>query len=487
MTNRKKPSQDSSSYRSYQSPLVSRYANQAMIYNFSTEHKFRTWRQIWIALAESEHELGLPISRAQINQMKRVQNRFNYPKAARYEQVLKHEVMAHIKLYGDYCPKAKPIIHLGATSALVTDNADLIIYRDALRLIKINLVSIINSLTRFANRYKNLPVLGLTHFQPALLTTLGKRATLWLNDLVMDLTNLEYLESSIKLLGAKGAIGTQASFLALFNGNDNKVLKLDKLLAKKLGFKKSYAITGQTYPRKLDYTILNVLSGIAQSASKFSNDLRLLQGCGELTEVFTSQQVGSSAMAHKRNPIRAERITSLARFVITLPQNAALTSACQWLERTLDDSANRRLVMPEAFLATDGLLSIYLYLASNLKVYPEIIKQNIQHELPFLVMETVLMKGVQAGGDRQVLHERIRRHSLKAYQNIKQGLSNNLITLIHKDPAFGKITKQLANLLNPKNHIGLAPRQVTDFIQFEVKPLLRKYRNLVGSKTQLRV
>lgn len=483
----RKKKRSSSPYQSYQSPLVTRYANQAMLYNFSPEHKFRTWRRIWIALAEAECELGLPISQAQIDEMKRAQCQIDYSKAARYEHSFKHEIMAHIKLYGERCPKAKPIIHLGATSALVTDNADLIIYREALRMIKAHLVNAINSLANFAQRYNHLPVLGLTHFQPALLTTVGKRATLWLNDLVMDLRNIEHLESNIKSLGAKGAIGTQASFLALFKGNQNKTLKLDRLLTRKLGFKESYSVTSQTYPRKLDYAILSVLSGIAQSAYKFSNDLRLLQGRGEMSEIFTSEQIGSSAMAYKRNPIRAERIAALARFVITLPQNAALTSASQWFERTLDDSANRRLVMPEAFLATDGLLSIYLYLMNNLTLYPEIIKQNIRRELPFLITETILMQTVRVGGDRQVLHERIRLHSMKAYQRIKQGLSNDLIERLRRDHCFKKITPKLNILLDPKRHVGLAPNQVTNFIRFEIKPILRKYRSLIGRARQLRV
>lgn len=473
--------------RSYQNPLVTRYASTEILYNFSPEHQFQTWRHIWITLAEAERELGLPINQAQINELKHAQHLIDYQKAARYETTLKHEIMAHIRLYGEQCPKAKPIIHLGATSALITDNADLIISREALLLIKVRLVNLIHSLTAFTRRYQDLPILGLTHLQPALLTTVGKRASLWLNDLLMDLHHLEFLESQLKLLGAKGAIGTQASFLALFNGNRQKVLKLDRLFTRKLGFEKSYPVTGQTYPRKLDYQILSLLSGLAQSASKFSNDLRLLQSRGEITEVFTNEQVGSSAMAYKRNPVRAERIVSLARFVMTLAQNAAFTSAHQWLERTLDDSANRRLVIPEAFLATDGLLDIYLYLVDNLTVYPEIINQHIRNELPFLITETILMEGVKAGGDRQELHERIRQHAQKAYQRVSQGLGNDLIERIRHDPAFRKISPRLDTLLDPRRHLGLASNQVFSFIRSEINPILKKYRTFLGQKPQLRV
>jgi len=466
-------------YGSYRNPLANRYATSEMLYNFSAEHMFRTWRQIWITLAEVEKELGLPISQAQINELKRFKDRINYTVAERFERELKHEVMAHIKAYGAQCPRAKPIIHLGATSALIVDNADLMIYKKALEIIKKKLVQVIKHLSQFALTYQDLPTLGFTHFQPALLTTVGKRACLWLNDLIIDLKNLEYQAQAIRFLGAKGAVGTQASFLALFNHDPKKVRKLDRLLTKRLGFNESYIVTGQTYPRKVDYQMLTVLSGIAQSAHKFSNDLRLLQGLGELEEPFGHQQVGSSAMAYKRNPIHTERMTSLARLIICAAQNAAFTGAQQWLERTLDDSANRRIILPESFLATDALLALYGNLTRNLTVYPEVINQHVQRELPFLVTEDILSEAVKAGGDRQELHERIRFHSMKVAREAKQGRANDLLDRLVRDPLFSKMAPQLKTMLNPIKYVGLAPVQVKTFIQREVKPILRKYRDLL--------
>lgn len=474
----------------YQSPLAERYASAEMLYNFSANKKFRTWRTIWIALAEAEKELGLAITQAQINELKKFRDRINYNRAEKYEQSLQHDVMAHIRAYGDQCPKAKSIIHLGATSALVVDNTDLIITRDGIKILKQKLIDVIEALARFAEQYKSQPVMGFTHFQPALITTAGKRTTLWLQDLLMDLSNLEFVEGNIKCLGAKGAIGTQASFLRLFNNNTARVRKLDQLFTRKLGFNDAYPVTGQTYSRKLDYQITSVLSGIAQSIHKFSNDLRLLQGLGEMSEPFGTKQVGSSAMAYKRNPMKSERLAALARFVIVNTQNTAFTAAQQWLERTLDDSANKRLVIPEVFLATDALLGLYLTIAKGLKVSPAIIQKHIDENLPFLITEQIMMEKARPtespsdrviragsfgqagkGSDRQALHERVRQLSMEAVEQIMQGKPNDLITRMRKDPL---LSSALPDSINAIDYIGLAKEQTEHFLKNYVKPILRK-------------
>lgn len=455
----------------YQSPLAERYASAEMLYNFSADKKFSTWRTIWIALAESEKELGLNITQNQINELKKFRTRINYNRAEKYEQITQHDVMAHIKAYGDQCPKAKPIIHLGATSALVVDNTDLIVARDGIKILKKKLIDVIDTLSHFAEQYKSQPVMGFTHFQPALITTAGKRATLWLQDLLMDLTNLEFVESNIKCLGTKGAIGTQASFLQLFSNNIAKVRKLDQIFARKLGFNEAYPVTGQTYSRKLDYQIVSVLSGIAQSAHKFSNDLRLLQGLGEISEPFGAKQVGSSAMAYKRNPMKSERLAALARFVIVNTQNTAFTAAQQWLERTLDDSANKRLVIPEVFLTTDALLNIYLNIIKGLKISPAIIRKHIDENLPFLITEQIMMEKAGKGTDRQALHERVRQLSMEAMEQIMQGKPNDLISRIRKDPL---LASALPSSMKAMDYIGLAKEQTEHFIRQYVKPILRK-------------
>ncbi|MFH0887979.1 MAG: adenylosuccinate lyase [Planctomycetota bacterium] len=463
-------------FQQYQSPLTKRYSSPEMVYNFSDEYRFRTHRLIWIALAEAQRELGLSISREQISEMKRFKDKINYARIAEWECSTNHDIMAHIKAFSEQCPKAKPIIHLGATSALITDNADLIIYKDALSLIKTNLIKTIKLLSIFVEKYKEVPCCGFTHFQPALLTTVGKRGCLWLQDLVDDFNNLEYLERNIKALGAKGAIGTQASFLSLFNRNTEKVVKLDKLLSKKLGFDKTYKITGQIYPRKLDYKILSFLSGIAQSSHKFSQDLRLLQGLGELEEPFGKEQIGSSAMPYKRNPVLSERITSLSRFAILLAANSAFTHSGQWLERSLDDSANRRIVLPEAFLAIDAILSIYNRIVSGITVYKDVINKRIEAELPFMITEEILMHAVQSGGDRQELHHKIRTYSMEVIKNIKQGRKNDLIERLKNDKAFAKIIPHLNKMLVPIKYIGLSKKQVEIFLKEEVLPITKKIK-----------
>jgi adenylosuccinate lyase len=405
--------------------------------------------------------------------MKRFQGKINYKRIAEWEARTNHDVMAHIKAFGEQCPQAKPIIHLGATSALITDNADLIIYKNGLALIKARLVKTIKSLSAFVRKYQGISCCGFTHFQPALMTTVGKRACMWLQDLVGDFHNLEYLESNLRCLGAKGAIGTQASFLSLFNGNAKKAARLDKILARKLGFDKTFPITGQIYPRKQDYQMLTVLSGIAQSAHKFSQDMRLLQGLGELEEPFGREQVGSSAMPYKRNPVSSERITSLARFVMQLPDNLALTHASQWLERSLDDSANRRISIPEAFLATDAILNTYSKIAAGITVYEGVINRRIETELPFMITEELLMKAVNLGADRQELHQRIREHSMQVIKNIKDGGKNDLLARLKSDPAFAKAAPYLKGMLEPKKYIGLAEKQAAEFLRREVAPIIR--------------
>jgi adenylosuccinate lyase len=463
-----------SDYQSYESPLGSRYASREMLYNFSPEKKFRIWRRMWVALAEAEQALGLPITDVQMDELRAHQDDINYELAEARERQVRHDVMAHIYAYGAQCPSARGIIHLGATSADITDNTELILIRDGLQLLRAKLHQLIQGLADFAWQQRDLVALGYTHFQPAQLTTVGKRACLWLQDLVMDYEALEQSLVQLKFRGIKGATGTQGSFLELFAGDHAKVQRLDACVTERMGFRESFPITGQTYPRKLDSQIVGILSGIAQSAHKFSDDVRLLQGVGELEEPFEAEQVGSSAMAYKRNPMRCERMAGLARYVMTTALNAPLTAATQWFERTLDDSSNRRLLLPEAFLATDAILRLYLNVARGLRVYPGVIAQRIEQELPFMATEALLMAGVKGGGDRQVLHERIRTHAMAAAGAMKEGLANDLIERIAHDPAFGAIQDQLPALLSPARFVGRAPQQVEEYLAAIVHPLLRQ-------------
>ena len=461
---------------SYESPLNSRYASPEMQYIFSPDKKFTTWRKLWIALAESEKELGLNITDEQINELKAHIDEVDYEAAAAYEKKLRHDVMAHVHAYGDQCPTAKGIIHLGATSCYVGDNTDIIIMREALELIRKRLVVCIAKLTEFADEYKAMPTLGFTHFQPAQLVTVGKRATLWLQDLLFDLEEVEAVTASLKMLGCKGTTGTQASFYYLFEGDHAKCVELDKKIANKMGFESSYYVSGQTYSRKVDSRVLNCLSSIAQSAHKFSNDIRLLQHLKEIEEPFEKNQIGSSAMAYKRNPMRSERIASLARYVIADALNPAMTAAEQWFERTLDDSANKRISVPEAFLAVDAILGIYTNIVSGIVVYPNMIHQHIMNELPFMATENIMMEAVKRGGDRQALHEKIRVASMEAGKTVKvEGKPNNLLDLIVDDPEFGLDRESLESLLDPKLYIGRCPEQVTTFIDEAIKPVLASH------------
>ncbi len=460
----------------YESPLNSRYASKEMQFLFSPDHKFRTWRRLWIALAESEKELGLPITDEQISELKKYQDDINYDVAAREERIVRHDVMAHVHAYGEQCPHAKGIIHLGATSCYVGDNTDILIMRDALILIRKRLLKVILGLSKFADEYKDLPTLGFTHFQPAQLVTVGKRATLWLQDLLFDLDELEFVIEHLCLLGCKGTTGTQASFLSLFRGDHDKVESLEMRIAEKVGFSSVYRVSGQTYSRKVDSRVLNVLSSIAQSSHKFSNDIRLLQHLKEIEEPFESTQIGSSAMAYKRNPMRSERMASLARYVIADAQNPAMTAAEQWFERTLDDSANKRISIPEAFLSVDAILSIYRNIVSGIVVYPGVIRKHIFDELPFMATENILMEAVSRGGDRQDLHERIRVHSMASGAVVKkEGKPNDLLNRIADDSAFGLDASSLAGLLDPMLYIGRSPEQVTTFLREEVSPILARY------------
>jgi len=457
----------------YESPFNARYASSEMQQLFSPDMKFKTWRRLWIALAEAEKELGLNITDAQIEQLKSMKDNINYEVAEQYEKQFRHDVMAHVHAYGEQCPDAKAIIHLGATSCYVGDNTDIIIMTEALKLIKNKLLVLIKKLSDFALEYKDMPTLGFTHFQPAQLVTVGKRATLWIQELLMDLEDLEHTIDNMKLLGSKGTTGTQASFLNLFDGDHEKVKKLEQLIAEKVGFKKVFAVSGQTYPRKLDSRVLNVLSGIAQSAYKFSNDMRLLQSMKEMEEPFEEKQIGSSAMAYKRNPMRCERISSLARYVIVNALNPAITASTQWFERTLDDSANKRIAIPEAFLAVDAILNIYINVAGGLVVYPKVIQKHVMDELPFMATENIMMEAVKNGGDRQELHERIRKHSMDAGKRVKvEGESNDLIERIAADPLFGMSLDKIKSVLEPRNYIGRSAEQVVEFIENEVKPVL---------------
>lgn len=472
----------------YENPLITRYASREMSENFSDLKRFRLWRKLWIALAESEMELGLNITQSQIDEMKKYADDINFDVAAKYEREVRHDVMAHVHAFGDQAKSAMPIIHLGATSCFVDCNSELIIMYDALRIIKNKLVNVMDKLRTFALRYKDLPTLGFTHLQPAQLTTVGKRATLWLQDLEMDYNDLENLFSQFKLRGVKGTSGTQASFMELFDGDENKVKELEKRVVAKLGFDKVYGVTGQTYPRKFDYNVLCVLSQIAQSAYKFSNDIRILQNMKEIEEPFEKSQIGSSAMAYKRNPMRSERMGSLARFVISLPMNSAITAGTQWFERTLDDSANRRIVNAQAFLALDGILNIYMNVSENLVVYDKVIAKHIAAELPFMATENIMMECVKAGGNRQDLHERIRVLSMEAGRNVKErGGDNNLIELIKADDMFAAVRDNLGEILDAKKFIGRAPSQVVEFISNEIDPILAQNKAVLGARGDVRV
>jgi len=456
--------------------------------NFSDKKRFKLWRKLWIALAESEMELGLKISPSQVDEMKKYAEDINFDLAEKYEKEVRHDVMAHVKAFGAQATSAMPIIHLGATSCFVDCNSELIIIYDALEIIKQKLVNVIDKLRAFALKYKDTPTLGFTHLQPAQLTTVGKRATLWLQDLIMDFANLENLQSSFKLRGVKGTTGTQASFMELFEGDEEKVKELEKRVVKKLGFDKVYSVTGQTYPRKFDYNVLCVLSQIAQSAYKFSNDIRILQNMKEIEEPFEKSQIGSSAMAYKRNPMRSERMGSLARFVISLPVNSAVTAGTQWFERTLDDSANRRIVNAQAFLALDGILNIYMNVSENLVVYDKVIAKHIAAELPFMATENIMMECVKAGGNRQELHERIRVLSMQAGKNVKEyGKDNNLIDLIKADKMFEAVHSKLDSILDAKKFIGRAPSQVVEFIAGDVDPILKKNKEVLGLKGDVKI
>ena len=472
----------------YKTPLNSRYASKEMSYIFSDDMKFSTWRKLWVALAESEKELGLDITTEQINELKKNIYNINYDDAIKKEKEVRHDVMSHVYAYGLLCPEAKGIIHLGATSCYVGDNTDIIIMRDALILIKKKIVTVLNHLKEFALKYKDMPTLGFTHYQPAQLTTVGKRATLWMQDLTMDIENIDYLLSNFKLRGAKGTTGTQASFMELFNGDEEKVKTLDKMIANKMGFKASFAVTGQTYPRKFDSIVLNTLSEVAQSAYKFSNDLRLLQSMKEMEEPFEKNQIGSSAMAYKRNPMRSERISALSRYVIVDSLNPAITAATQWFERTLDDSANKRIAVAEAFLALDGVFNIYINVVENMVVYDKVIKSHVENELPFMATENILMKAVKKGGDRQELHERIRIHSMAAAQRVKgEGLNNDLIERIINDNSCGLSKEEILEAINPLKFVGRAPGQVLEFIEECVEPILRENIDALDIKGEVNV
>ncbi|MEE8467161.1 MAG: adenylosuccinate lyase [Planctomycetota bacterium] len=472
---------------SYQSPLSTRYASAEMRFNFSDTKKFTTWRRLWIALAEAQQELGLDISDAQLDELRAHQSDLDLELAARYEAELRHDVMAHIHAWGDQCPGARPILHLGATSCYVGDNTDLVLLRDGLRLIRRQLVSVVAELRDFAREWRALPTLGFTHFQPAQATTVGKRACLWIQDLIHDLEDLEHAERSIRFRGVKGTTGTQASFLELFDGDHDKVRELDAKVTAKLGFEACFGVTGQTYPRQLDFRVCQVLSSVAQSAHKFATDLRLLANRREVEEPFGESQVGSSAMPWKRNPMRCERICALARFVIEALGNTAHAAANQWLERTLDDSANRRLVLSEEFLATDAILNLQLDVAGGLLVHPAVVEKNLNAELPFLATEHLLMEAVKAGGDRQDLHERMRVHSHAAAAAIKQGGEGDLARRIGEDPAFADLSGRLDELLDGRRYVGRAPEQVLEFLAAEVDPLLARHAELVGAQADVRV
>ena len=467
----------------YESPLSSRYASREMLYLFSPDKKFTTWRRLWIALARAEMKLGLPITQAQIDELEQHKDDIDYEAAARYERQLRHDVMAHIHAFGDLCPTAMPIIHLGATSCFVGDNTDVILMREGLELLRGKLVNLIDRLTKFAMEYRAMPTLGFTHFQPAQLTTVGKRATLWVNELVMDLEELEHRIDSLQFRGVKGTTGTQASFLELFGGDQEKVRQLEKLVSQEMGFEKVVPVCGQTYSRKMDANVLATLSGIAQSAGKFATDLRLLSHLKEMEEPFQEKQIGSSAMPYKRNPMRCERICSLARYVIVDALNPAFTSYNQWFERTLDDSANKRISIPEAFLAVDAILQIYLNVTDGLKVYPKVIERHLREELPFMATENIMMDAVKRGGDRQALHERIRIHSVAAGKVVKEeGGQNDLVDRIAGDPMFGLTKEEILAHMDPAAYIGRCPAQVEEFDRDVVEPIRRRYQAVLSDE-----
>ena len=475
-------------YDKYQSPLSERYASKEMQYIFSPEKKFRTWRKLWIALAETEKELGLPITDEQIEELKANQNNINFEEAKAREKLVRHDVMSHVYAYGLQCPKAKGIIHLGATSCYVGDNTDIILMTEALQLVRKKLVNVIAELAAFADKYKDMPTLGFTHFQPAQPTTVGKRATLWLQDLTLDLEDLDHVIGSMKMLGSKGTTGTQASFLELFDGDHEKCRKADQMIADKMGFKGCYAVSGQTYSRKIDSRVLSVLASIAQSAHKFSNDIRLLQHLKEVEEPFEKNQIGSSAMAYKRNPMRSERIASLANYVMSDMMNPMLVASTQWFERTLDDSANKRLSIPEGFLAVDGILDLYLNVVDGLVVYPKVIEKRLMSELPFMATENIMMDAVKAGGNRQELHERIRELSMEAGRNVKvEGKDNNLLELIAADPAFNMTLEDLQKTMDPSKYVGRSKEQVEAFLTKVISPILETNKELLGVKAEITV
>ena len=472
----------------YVSPLSERYASKEMQYIFSPDMKFRTWRKLWIALAETEKELGLNITDEQIEELKAHAEDINYDVAKERERLVRHDVMSHVYAYGVQCPKAKGIIHLGATSCYVGDNTDIIVMTEALKLVKKKLVNVLAELAKFADEYKNQPTLAFTHFQPAQPTTVGKRATLWMQEFCLDLEDLDYVLGSMKLLGSKGTTGTQASFLELFDGDQETIDKIDPMIAKKMGFKECYPVSGQTYSRKVDTRVINVLAGIAASAHKFSNDIRLLQHLKEVEEPFEKTQIGSSAMAYTRNPMRSERIASLSRYVMVDALNPAITSATQWFERTLDDSANKRLSVPEGFLAIDGILDLCLNVVDGLVVYPKVIEKHMMAELPFMATENIMMDAVKAGGDRQELHERIRVLSMEAGKHVKEeGKENNLLELIAADPAFNMTLEELQKSMEPSRYVGRAPRQVDNFLKNVVNPILEENKELLGVKAEILV
>ena len=472
----------------YVSPLSERYASKEMQYIFSPDMKFRTWRRLWIALAETEKELGLNITQEQIDELKSHADDINYDVAKERERQVRHDVMSHVYAYGVQCPKAKGIIHLGATSCYVGDNTDIIVMTEALKLVRKKLVNVIAELSKFADTYKAQPTLAFTHFQPAQPTTVGKRATLWTQELLLDLEDLEYVISTMKLLGSKGTTGTQASFLELFDGDQETIDKIDPMIAEKMGFKECYPVSGQTYSRKVDTRVLNVLAGIAASAHKMSNDIRLLQHLKEVEEPFEKSQIGSSAMAYKRNPMRSERIASLSRFVMVDALNPAITSATQWFERTLDDSANKRLSIPEGFLAIDGILDLCLNVVDGLVVYPKVIEKRLMSELPFMATENIMMDAVKAGGDRQELHERIRELFMEAGRNVKvEGKENNLLELIAADPAFNLSLEELQKTMDPAKYVGRAKEQTTAFLEKVVAPILESHKELLGVKAEINV
>lgn len=473
---------------SYKNPLEERYSSEEMLFNFSPNNKFQTWRKLWVALAEIQKDLGLNISDAQISELKNNIENIDYDVAAAYEKKFRHDVMAHVHTFGDVAPSAQGIIHLGATSAFVGDNTDLIQIKDGLNILKIKIISVMKALSAFALEYKDLPTLGFTHFQPAQLTTVGKRATLWLQSLLLDFEELEFFMDTLRFRGVKGTTGTAASFLELFDGDYSKVKYLDKELSKRFGFTNVFGVSGQTYDRKIDAKVVSLLSNIAQSAHKFSNDLRLLQNLKEIEEPFEKNQIGSSAMAYKRNPMRSERIGALAKFVMSLSSSSAMVAATQWFERTLDDSANKRLTIPQAFLAVDAILLIWNNIMSGLVVYPNRINKHIQEELPFMATEFIIMEEVKAGGNRQEIHEKIRVHSMEASKKVKEeGLENDLMERILNDDSLKLDKSKLRNGLDSNQFIGFAPIQTEEFIDNEIKPILDKYRDLIELKSELKV